>query len=74
MRTAQLVGRIRCIPVTVTIAKRAGEMKLRWSRRGRALSITDTMIAATALEHESLLMTQNRKHFPEEEILFYPRQ
>jgi predicted nucleic acid-binding protein len=49
-------------------------MKLRWSRRGRALSITDTMIAATALEHESLLMTQNRKHFPEEEILFYPRQ
>jgi predicted nucleic acid-binding protein len=47
-------------------------LKCEWARKGRTLTLTDMMIAATALEHGLRLATDNRKDFPMDEIAFYP--
>lgn len=37
-----------------------------------ALSLLDTLIAATALEYGLTLITANRRHFPMPDLLLYP--
>lgn len=54
------------------IARRAGGLLFEWAREGITLSLTDALIAATALEHGLTLITQNRKHFPMPELSLYP--
>ena len=46
------------------IAKHAGRLKFEWSRKGVTLSTPDTTIAAVALAHQLILITDNRKHYP----------
>ena len=36
------------------------------------LSLSDMLIAATALEHGLTLITHNKKHFPMPELSLYP--
>lgn len=55
-----------------TIARRAGRLRFDYARQGRTLSIPDTLLAATALEHGLTLVTDNRKHFPMPELSLYP--
>jgi predicted nucleic acid-binding protein len=50
------------------IARRAGCLRFEWARQGVTLSLADTLIAATALEHDLTLITVNRKHFPMPEL------
>ena len=71
-RTWELMDGLVCMPVSQPIAKRGGEIKVDWARRGITLALTDSLIAATALEHHLLLVTKNRKHFPTERLAFYP--
>lgn len=54
------------------IARRAGRLRFDWARRGVTLSLPDTLIAATALEHGLTLITANRKHFPMPELTLHP--
>jgi predicted nucleic acid-binding protein len=72
VRTQGLLAGVPCYPISMAIAVRAGELKREWSRKGRTLTLTDMMIAATALEHGLRLVTENRKDFPMDEIAFYP--
>lgn len=46
------------IPMDASIAERGGVL-----RRTVQLQTPDALIAATALEHELVLMTRNRRHF-----------
>jgi tRNA(fMet)-specific endonuclease VapC len=62
--TAALFRGLRCFPVTETIAQLAGRLKYQWTARGRTLSLIDMMVAATALENNAALITDNRKDFP----------
>jgi predicted nucleic acid-binding protein len=71
-RTQGLLAGISCYPISMTIAERAGTLKCEWASKGRTLTLTDMMIAATALEHGLRLVTDNRKDFPMEELAFYP--
>jgi predicted nucleic acid-binding protein len=71
-RTRKFLSPFTSIPVTQATAERAGLLKFRWARKGKTLSIVDTIIAATALEHGLTLVTDNRKDFPMPEISFYP--
>ena len=50
--------------VTPPIARRAGTLRLEWRQLCRTLALTDTLIAATAMEHGGQLLTGNRKDFP----------
>ena len=54
------------------IARRAGRLRFDWARQGVTLSLSDTLIAATALEHGLTLITHNEKHFPMPELSLYP--
>ena len=54
------------------LARYAGLLKNEWARKGRTLSTTDVLIAATALAHRLVLMTDNRKDFPMPGLALYP--
>jgi predicted nucleic acid-binding protein len=71
-RAQGLLASIPCYPVSATIAAKAGDIRAEWSRRGITLTLTDMLIAATALEHGLALVTDNRKDFPIPELSFYP--
>jgi hypothetical protein len=47
-------------------------LKRDYARKGVALTIADTTIAAVALLHELTLMTDNSKDFPMKELALYP--
>lgn len=72
VRTQGLVASIPCYPVTATIAAKAGDLRAEWSRKGITLTLTDMLIAATALECGLALVTDNRKDFPMPDLSFYP--
>lgn len=72
MRTDQFLSALVWYPSLRTIARRAGRLRFEWAQRGNSLSLSDTLIAATALEHSLTLITANRKHFPMPELMFCP--
>lgn len=55
------------------VAKRAGLLKRDGSKKGQTLSLTDTTIAAIALEYNLTLITDNLKHYPMPQLKLYPR-
>ncbi len=71
-KTEAFLASLECYPMTGAIARRAGALKSAWAHKGRTLSLADMMVAATALEHELALMTDNRKDFPLPELNVYP--
>ena len=69
--TSDFLSNLDCYPVTTAIAKRAGLLKYASARRGKTLTLADMMVAATALEHGLILMTDNRKDFPLPQLTFH---
>ena len=61
--TEQLLAGFERVAVTEDIAKRAGAMVAERRRLGRTHSLDDMVIAATAMEHESAVFTENLKDF-----------
>jgi predicted nucleic acid-binding protein len=53
----------RLLPVTKTIANRWGVLAGKSKLQGRALTMADGILAATALEHDLTLVTRNVKDF-----------
>jgi predicted nucleic acid-binding protein len=54
------------------LGRYAGLLKNEWARLGRTLSAPDVVIAATALVHKLVLMTDNRKDFPMPQLTLFP--
>jgi predicted nucleic acid-binding protein len=71
-RVQGLLAGIPSYPITAAIAARAGDIKAEWSRQGINPTLTDMLIAATALEQALTLVTDNRKDFPMLELSIYP--
>ena len=71
-RTEELFDQLTIFDVTVEIARYAGLVKNEWASKGRTLSLADAMIAATAILHRHVLITDNRKDFPMPELKLYP--
>jgi predicted nucleic acid-binding protein len=63
-RIERLFALLTWIPVDETVARRAGELGLRWSRSHPGIGTSDLAIAATAEVLEVPLATRNLKHFP----------
>lgn len=61
--TQELLASLRNLPVTPTIADRAGRLIYSLARRGVQLSFPDALIAGTALDHELAIITTNAPHF-----------
>jgi predicted nucleic acid-binding protein len=53
------------------LARDAGLLKNEWAGKGRTLQVIDLIIAATALAHNLVLMTDNRKDFPMPQLTLY---
>jgi predicted nucleic acid-binding protein len=70
-RTAAFLEVLLCHPVTASAGEHAGRLKNQWSRRGRTLTLADTIVAAVALEQGCALATDNRKDFPMTELRLY---
>jgi predicted nucleic acid-binding protein len=71
-RTEAFLSRLDCYPLTSAIARRAGALKSAWAKKGKTLSLADMIVAATALEHGLVLMTDNRKDFPLPDLKLHP--
>lgn len=54
--------------INYSTAKRAGIYRRDFQKKGITLSISDTLIAATAIEYSLTLVTKNVRHFPMEEL------
>jgi predicted nucleic acid-binding protein len=52
------------VDVTRPIAEQAGLLRREWASRGRTLSLPDLLIAASAIHHGLVLVTDNVKDFP----------
>jgi len=71
-KTAAFISSLEFIPVTPDIAQKAGLLRRDWRQKGQTLSYTDVTLAAVALAHGMPLLTDNRKHFPMEELELVP--
>ena len=69
-RTAALLQSLQFYPITFSVAELAGRLKRDHARRGKTLSIPDTMIAAVALHYQLTLITDNAKDFPMADLSF----
>ena len=67
-KTEQLLRSLEFYPVTWEVAQLAGELFREWRQKGHTLSYTDVTIAAVALTHKLVLVTDNQKHFPMPEL------
>jgi predicted nucleic acid-binding protein len=67
-----LLGSLDCYEITKETGRMAGLLRYVWARKGKTLSLADTVIAAVALENNCILMTDNRKDFPMPELQQYP--
>lgn len=70
-RTADLLRSLQLYPITFPVAELAGRMKRDYGRKGKTLSIPDTIVAAVALHYHLTLITDNIKDFPMPDLSFH---
>jgi predicted nucleic acid-binding protein len=71
-RTEAFLDGLEHYGVDSDLARYAGLLKNDCSRQGRTVSIADVLIAATALVHKLILLTDKRKDFPMPELVLFP--
>jgi len=67
-RTFELLQSLKYYSVEWPVARLAGLLKRDYSRKGTTLAVTDVTIAAIAVYHDLILMTDNLKHYPMKEL------
>jgi predicted nucleic acid-binding protein len=60
----RLFATVAWVPVSESVARRAGELGRRWRGSHPGIGVADLAIAATAEELDASLATLNVKHFP----------
>jgi predicted nucleic acid-binding protein len=70
-KTSALIRALDLFPVTEQIAELAGKLKYPWAIRGRTVRLIDMIVAATAPENDSVLITDKRKDFSVDGLRFY---
>ena len=72
IRTRHLLESLQYFPIVWPVARLAGLLKRDYARKGTTLATTDATIAATAIHHQLILITDNLKHYPMKELSIYP--
>jgi tRNA(fMet)-specific endonuclease VapC len=67
-RVARLIDRFEYWEVDLESARAAGALRFAYARRGRALALADTLLAAQAMVREATLVTNNARDFPYPEL------
>ena|ERR1700736_6330650 len=63
-KTEKFLRSLEFYSVTWEIAQLAGDLFRQWRQKGQTLGLADVTIAAVALTHNLVLVTDNQKHFP----------
>jgi predicted nucleic acid-binding protein len=71
IKTKAFLDALQCHAITSTACERAGRLKNQWARKGRTLTLADTIVAAVAIELNCVLVTDNRRDFPMPEVRLY---
>jgi predicted nucleic acid-binding protein len=71
-RIEALLSGLELYELSASIARLAGQMRNTWAKKGRTLSLADTIVAATAIDRGCALLTDNRKDFPMREVQLFP--
>jgi predicted nucleic acid-binding protein len=71
-RWEEFVDALRFWGESRNAAKQAGAWRYTYGRKGTPLSITDLLVAAVAQENEAVVMTNNAKGFPMNEVEVLP--
>lgn len=69
--TEALLDLLDCHEITEDTGRIAGRLRNSWARKGKTLTLADTVVAAIALGKSCVLMTDNIKHFPMKELELY---
>lgn len=69
--TREFLAGLRIHPISAGVAEHAGRLKYARSRKGRMLTLADTIIAATAIEQGCELVSDNRRDFPMRELTLF---
>lgn len=67
-RTNALLEGLPCLAIDRAIANRAGEYIRTYRSRGTTLDFADSLVAATAVLHNLVLVTMNVAHYPMPEL------
>lgn len=70
--TAAFLSTLEYYPVTFPEARLAGELRRDFGKKGKTLSVMDTVIAAVAIHNQLTLITDNTKDFPMTELALHP--
>jgi predicted nucleic acid-binding protein len=70
-KTERFLRSLRIFDVDMEIALKAAQLIRRYKARGLTLDLPDSVIAATCMLHDLILVTYNRKHYPISEIKFH---
>ena len=70
--TRAFLAGLDLIPVSASIAERAGQLKAAFRRAGETRSITDMIVAATAMENGFPIATDNRRDFQIAGLALFP--
>lgn len=71
-RTGKFLRSLEFYPITWEVAQVAGDLFRQWRQKGQTLGMADVTIAAVAIIHKLVLVTDNRKHFPMPDLLLMP--
>ena len=71
-KTDHFLKSLRIFDVNMEIASKAAQFIREYKARGVILDLPDSVIAATCILHELILVTYNTKHYPISEIKFHP--
>src|SRR5215469_8849008 len=71
-KTEKLLRSLEFYPVTWEVAELAGSLYRQWRQKGHTLGFADVTIAAVAVTHKLVLVTENQKHFPMPELQLLP--
>jgi len=72
-RTEEFLSGLESYELSASAARAAGRLKNIWQTKGRTLTLSDTIIAAIAIEQQCILLTDNRKDFPMTEVTHFPQ-
>jgi predicted nucleic acid-binding protein len=61
---------LTCVPIDKETGRQAGDY-LRRYKKSHGVDLGDALIAASAVAHNAMLWTRNRKHFPMKEVQFF---
>ena len=71
-KTEKFLRSLEFFPVTWEVAQLAGDLFRQWREKGQTLGLADVTVAAVAVTHELVLVTDNQKHFPMPELQLLP--